>query len=549
MKYNGAGMQTDSYDANFNSGAWPGDHKQITAYDTLELFPQTVQHSNTGSVAHGESYQYDDNLGEVTYATDQNDNTTEYDYDSSGRLTYQIGPVTPSNTHSKTTIDYTDPSTSSPTSTTITKTVLADPDPQQQSSQQLDGLARPIITTIANDATSETVYDALGRVLSVSNPHIGSSGTIGYTTFAYDALGRKILECNPDNGNGANTCVAGSSYKQWVYSGNTVTFYDERRNTWQRTTDALNRLTKVVEPNGAKTSYSYDALGNLLTVTQSGVAGVDTTPRTRSFAYDSLSRLLCASNPENSTASCPATASSSYTSGTTGYTYDANGNVVRRTDARGVVTAYTYDALNRLLSKTYGSAGSMSSCYQYDTASNGVGLLGAEWTQAGTCAASPPSGYQVLRVLGAYDVTGNVTTEQQCVLGFCTSAAPPSPPASTNCSSLTTAAGIAYCYDLAGNLTAYGNGLTSATFPANSILISQSYDSAGRLAAVGSSWNDVTHPAQLFSATGANAYTPANALSNWVLGGSLYTARAFDIRNRVCRQQSSVQSISGLQCQ
>ena len=71
-------------------------------------------------------------------------------------------------------------------------------------------------------------------------------------------------------------------------------------------------LGTVGSPNQG-TSYSYSALDNLTRVTQGA--------QTRTFAYDSLSRLTSASNPE---------------SGTVAYTYDNNGNLTQRTDARGV---------------------------------------------------------------------------------------------------------------------------------------------------------------------------------------------------------------------
>lgn len=45
--------------------------------------------------------------------------------------------------------------------------------------------------------------------------------------------------------------------------------------------------------------------------------------QTRNFAYNSLSRLVSAQNPE---------------SGTIQYSYDANGNLTQKTDARGVAT-------------------------------------------------------------------------------------------------------------------------------------------------------------------------------------------------------------------
>ena len=63
-----------------------------------------------------------------------------------------------------------------------------------------------------------------------------------------------------------------------------------------------------------------------------------------------ISRLLNACNPE--------TIASGSTCGNTGpwgavYTYDADSNVVTKKDGRGITLNYSYDALNRLLGKTY----------------------------------------------------------------------------------------------------------------------------------------------------------------------------------------------------
>jgi YD repeat-containing protein len=369
----------------------------------------------------------------------------------------------------------------------------------------------------------------MGRVASITNPHWGSSSTTdGTTTFSYDGLGRMIQQVEADS----------TSTQHWSYAGPTVTYTDENNNQWLRTYDVMGRLIQVIEPGSLDTTYQYDVLSNLLCVDQWGTSTPGTactSSRARNFSYDMLSRLLTADNRET---------------GTVVYSYDANGNVVTRTDARNVVTNYSYDSLNRLLSKTYTNApsGTLSNCYQYDNAANGLGRLSTEWTQAGSCASTPPSNFQTSRVIGAYDAMGRVVSEQQCVAGYCTSPSVPSQP-TPNCPVLTSAAGLQFCYDLAGNLLAYGSGITTAAagnFPQVAMNFSQTFDAAGRLSTVSSSFSDNTHPATLFTAQG---YTPASALSNWELGPNLYTARNYDVRQRVCSQLSAVgQSTTAAQC-
>lgn len=80
------------------------------------------------------------------------------------------------------------------------------------------------------------------------------------------------------------------------YAGNQVTVTDQASHKKQYGYDALGRLSSVNEdPSGVnyQTTYGYDALGNLTSVNQAG--------RTRSFTYDSLSRLRKAINPESGT--------------------------------------------------------------------------------------------------------------------------------------------------------------------------------------------------------------------------------------------------------
>ncbi|MBX6349563.1 RHS repeat-associated core domain-containing protein, partial [Pseudomonas aeruginosa] len=67
-------------------------------------------------------------------------------------------------------------------------------------------------------------------------------------------------------------------------------------------------------------------------------------------------------------------------SGTTTFEHDAAGNVIRRTDARGAVTEYRYDALNRLVERHSPSDPSLDVQYRYDLTADGnkgIGRLGA----------------------------------------------------------------------------------------------------------------------------------------------------------------------------
>jgi RHS repeat-associated protein len=111
-------------------------------------------------------------------------------------------------------------------------------------------------------------------------------------------------------------------------------------------------------------------LDDLVQVQQQGGTTGTSQWRTRTFTYDGLARLICSSNPENSSAPCPATAGGGYTSATVGYTYDADGDIVTKVDARGITICYGtwngsscngsagYDPDDRLLEKSYSNGGS-----------------------------------------------------------------------------------------------------------------------------------------------------------------------------------------------
>lgn len=226
-----------------------------------------------------------------------------------------------------------------------------------------DQLGRMILTEKNENGSSvysifaETVYKTQDRVVMTSNPRRGTaSSTDGWTRVTSDLLGRPIESATfsgaaqpPITGTNGNITGLASS----EYSTNATTVTDQAGKQGRSITNALGQLTRVDEPNtvgqlGAvaspnqPTNYTYDALGNLTQIIQGG--------QTRTFTYSSLSRLLTSTNPE---------------SGTFQHTYDPNGNLLTKKDARNITTTYTYDVMNRVTFRDY-SDSTPDITYTYD---------------------------------------------------------------------------------------------------------------------------------------------------------------------------------------
>jgi len=248
-----------------------------------------------------------------------------------------------------------------------------------------DGMGRPIVkqTRQAPGSSSfDTIsytYDSNGRAATVSMPCVTT--TVGQacpatpaTTTSYDAAGRPL---SVTDGGGGTT--------GYSYPANDVllTVGPEHPSSRQMEYDGLGRLTSVCEVTSATgsgacgqsspqtgylTSYSYDALGNLAVVTQNAQGSPQ---ETRNYSYDGLSRLISESNPETGSKTYK------YDSDSTCGTY--NGDQVKRMDAAGNTTCYSYDALHRVTSATYsGTNATPNKYFVYDSATvNGVAMANA----------------------------------------------------------------------------------------------------------------------------------------------------------------------------
>jgi RHS repeat-associated protein len=222
------------------------------------------------------------------------------------------------------------------------------------------------------------------------------------------------------------------------------------------------------------TLYQYDVLGNLLRVDQKGSAPNEGSKwRTRLFAYNSLSQLLTAQNPE---------------SGSITYYYDNAGNVQQKvmpapnqTGSAQHTISYCYDELNRVTGKAYSwqncqgtqlPAGTAVVSYAYDQGTNGVGRMTSLTDQAGSGTYS-------------YDAMGRVASEQRVIAGVSKS--------------------MSYNYNLDGSLK-------TLTYPSGAT-VTYTSDGAGRTRSVVDNGNGINY------ATSAT-YGPDGSLTGFVSGQS-----------------------------
>src|ERR1700722_3949886 len=283
---------------------------------------------------------------------------------------------------------------------------------------------------------------------------------------AYDALGRQAKIVLPD-----------SSQTTFAYSTSSITQTDPAGHQRKMQTDGLNRLSVVYEPdptNGnsltLQSNYAYTVLDNLASLTQGS--------QTRTYSYDGMGRLTGHTLPE---------------SGTTSFQYNTYNQISQRTDARGVITTYTYDTMNRP--------------YQisYNVGTTGVAATPTVTYAYGTNASQFNNG----RVLTITDGLGTVTntydnlaraTQVQHVI---------------NGSTYT----IGYQYNLAG-------AVTSLTYPSGRV-VQPSYDAIGRFSSLASG---TTTYASSFSYN--SAFAPTNfTMGNGVAVTAGYSANRLQLQS------------------
>lgn len=468
-----------------------------------DLYPTEVRSAYQTAVQRTETRQYDFSTGVVTTVTDaDNAVSTSTTYDVFGRpILIQSAVGTPEET--RTSMDYSDTARR-----VITRSDLsALGDGKLVSIQHYDQLgrvrlARQLEDVATQSATDETTgikvqtrytFSGSSNYQLTSNPYraslsssAGPETTMGWTRSKSDNGGR-LVEVQTFGGPvlpapwGTNSTPTGTVTT--VYNAEFTTVTDQSLKVRRSRVDGLGRLVRVDEPdadsgsldaNGnpvQSTSYEYDALGNLRHVTQ----GL----QNRFFMYDSLSRLIRASNPEQQDRSSLAITDpvTSHSQWSTKYEYDEGGNLRHKTDARGIVSDYDYDALDRNTSVVTNDANTPTITRIYDTAPLGKGRLRSTQT-------SGASGS--LTVIDDYDAMGRAKGSTQ-TLGSQTYT-------------------VSYTYDLASHVK-------TIDYPSGH-RVTNTYDGAGRIYNFSGKLGD---NAQRDYATGIT-YAPTGGLSQEQLG-------------------------------
>jgi RHS repeat-associated protein len=361
----------------------------VVAYDSIyHAFPATV----TNARGHVERFVVDPGLGRLLRHTDANNSTRTATYDGLGRITGRrnsTGDLVASYQYG-----FWD-GVSSPVvwRPNRIRAIAYTPTGNVWSEQHYDGLGRlyQMLTVgqrgAADPIRTVTEFNDRGMAWKVSHPHWvreATTATWGCTFLENDNLlipaGMKVWAAR-----GLNRAVRTQRRLNAGDTQTTVTYYetpllrkltDGLSNERREIKDAFGNRIAVWEPNetgsvgvplepqGRLTRYGYDALGRLefvrRHVDQDQYQNAD--PVTNLF-YDTLGRRTRQTDPDT---------------GVGLYEYDANGNLIRSVDARGIAVERRYDSLDRPVTVAYpdvATSGILEHIFTYD-AGNGNHLVG-----------------------------------------------------------------------------------------------------------------------------------------------------------------------------
>ncbi|MGH6835267.1 MAG: RHS repeat-associated core domain-containing protein [Methylocella sp.] len=363
------------------------------AFDALNRLKKTI-----GAQGQTTVYAYD-KQGNLTAATDPNNNATNYAYDALNRLAEAIDPNGGTTFYGYNANDH------------LTSVI----DPRNlQTGYGWDGLDDQKQLASPDTGTTNRTFDAAGNVTTSTD----ARGNM--TAYSYDALNRVTKAAFADGTSaawqydqGANGIGRLSTIAD--VTGSTSYSYDANGHVTQKQQtvgavtltsaygyDAGGRLASIAYPSGNQVLYAYDAAGRVSGVTANGqtlAAGITYMPFGMASGWTAGNgasyRRTIDQDGRISGLALPA-------ADTIALSYDMASRITGITETGIPAASFTYDALDRLhiyasgaatQTYTYDADGNrtgyldnatppVSLTYNYDTASNRLLSIGCSWTES-----------------------------------------------------------------------------------------------------------------------------------------------------------------------
>ena len=334
-----------------------------TEYDPDELYGVQGRFATKviNALGHQETRAYDTLTGKVTSLTGPNGLTTSWQYDSLGRKTLETRADgnTTSITRGWVGVSSSEADLHAPSAVSAYYYVKTETSGSPATYKYYDKLGRVVRKMHRGFAGEyiyqDTDYDSRGREIRSTMPYVQGE-TVYWVHNEFDAIDRNI---GKRYHNGSHQIT-----KNISYNGLITTETNALGQTKTTIKNGQGKVVEVIEEEGGRVTYDYDAIGNLLATHQHDDANDKVV--TVTMQYDVRGNKVSMHDPDM---------------GEWDYSYNGFGELVNQTDAKGQTVTMEYDALGRMIKRIDNDS---TTEWLYDTAAKGIGKLASVSQTDGT---------------------------------------------------------------------------------------------------------------------------------------------------------------------